>query len=185
MATTADIKKGITIMHQGNPHVIVDAQFVNPGKGSSFVRTKLKNITTGQAIDITMKAGDSIDVADTSMRNVSYLYRDDNNFYFMDPSNYEQLSLPADIVGVDSQWMKEGVEVQMTFLDEAPLAMQLPRKVDLLITETPPGVKGDTATGGMKQATLETGARVQVPLFLADGDVVRVNTENGTYVERV
>ena len=172
-------------MHQGNPHVIVDAQFVNPGKGSSFVRTKLKNITTGQAIDITMKAGDSIDIADTSMRNVSYLYRDDNNFYFMDPSNYEQLSLPADIVGVDVQWMKEGVEVQMTFLDDAPLAMQLPRKVDLLITETPPGVKGDTATGGMKQATLETGARVQVPLFLADGDIVRVNTETGTYVERV
>lgn len=185
MATSSDIKKGATIIYSGAPHVVTDFMHVNPGKGSSFVRTKLKNVQTGQVIDITFKAGDPIKLADTQTKNVSYLYNDGNNFYFMDPQSYEQFSLSKDLIGDDSQWMKEGILVQMTFLEGSPLSMQLPRKVDLEVTEAPPGIKGDTATGGTKQVTLETGVKIQAPLFIESGDIVRVNTESGEYVERI
>lgn len=159
---------------------------VKPGKGAAFVRTKLKSLTTGKVIDNTFNAGVKIDAVRVERRNYQYLYNDDSGFHFMNQDDFEQIFLDGKIIN-NSDLLKEGdvVEILFNAEDESPLTCDLPSKVELEITYTEPGVKGDTATNSLKPATVETGAEIRVPLFINNGDVVRVDTKNRAYIERV
>ncbi len=183
--TTSDFKKGLAIRYNGETYVVISYQFVNPGKGSAFSRVKLKNAKTLKVIEVTFKSNETIEEANMEYRKCQYSYFDGTDYNFMDNQNFEQFTMPAAIVGESSDYLMEGGDVVIVFVDHAPVALQLPPKMEFKITEAPPGEKGDTATGGTKQATIETGAKVAVPLFIKEGDKIRVNTETGEYVERV
>jgi elongation factor P len=186
MATTADIKKGLNISHNGDLWRIMDFQHVKPGKGGAFVRTKIKSLTNGKIVDYTYNSGEKIEIVSVIRRPFQFLYADDNGYTFMDNSSYEQVVLNKDMVeGVE--YLKEGGEVEITFHEEEarPLSCEVPDNVILRITYTEPGVKGDTANNPMKKATLETGAVIDVPLFVETDTLVRVNTREGIYQERV
>ena len=149
------------------------------------MRTRLRNLKSNAVIDMTFKGGDKFEEAFLDRRSCSYLYQEGNNFSFMNSKNFEQFSLTSEEVGTKTAFLKEGSEVQILFYDDKPVSIELPIKMELLITHTEPGVKGDTAQGGSKPAILETGASITVPLFVKIGDLIRVNTQEGTYVERV
>jgi elongation factor P len=183
--TTSDFRKGLAIRYNGDTYVVISYQFVNPGKGSAFTRTKIKNIKTLKVNEITFKSGEQIEGANMEYRRCQYLYSDGTDLHFMDNVNYEQFSMPAELVGDQAQFMMDSGEVTAVFVDNKPVSLQLPPKMDFKVTEAQPGVKGDTATGGTKPVTIETGAKVNVPLFIKEGDYIRVNTETGEYVERV
>ncbi len=182
--STAEFKKGLRIVFDGQPYTIVDFQHVKPGKGGAFVRTKLKHMRHGNVIDNTFRSGEKVDLVDYEEKRMQFLYRDDR-YHFMDMETYEQVSLSAEEVGDAREYMKENTEAEVLYIDGAPAAVDLPNFVELTITRTDPGVRGDTAQGGSKPATLETGAVVQVPLFLNEGDVVKVDTRTGEYLGRV
>jgi elongation factor P len=169
----------------GEPFVIVDFQHVKPGKGGAFVRTKMKSLKSGRVLERTFRSGEVLDTPDLDDREVQYLYRQDEQFCFMDTSNYEQLFLDEAAVGDAAQWLQENLTVRVVFHQGKALSLELPITVNLKITRTDPGVRGDTATGGSKPATLETGAVVQVPLFINEGEVIKVDTRTGQYIERV
>jgi len=162
----------------------VDFQHVKPGKGGAFVRTKLKHMRQGKVIDNTFRSGEKVDLVDFEEKHMQFLYRDDR-YNFMDLESYEQLSLSADEVGEAREYLKENTEVDVLYIDGAPTTVALPNFIELAIVRTDPGLRGDTAQGGTKPATLETGAAVQVPLFLNEGDVVKVDTRTGEYLGRV
>jgi elongation factor P len=162
----------------------VDFQHVKPGKGGAFVRTKLKHLRLGTVIDPTFRAGEKVELVDFEEKRMQYMYRDER-YHFMDLETYEQLSLSPGEVGDARDFLKENVEVDMLFIDGSPVAVELPNFIELAIAKTEPGIRGDTATGGSKPATLETGAVVQVPLFLNEGDVVKVDTRTSAYLGRV
>jgi len=176
--STAEFKKGLRIVHDGNPYTIVDFQHVKPGKGGAFVRTKLKHMKLGKVIDNTFRSGEKVELVDFEEKHMQFLYRDDR-YNFMDTETYEQVSLSADEVGEARQYLKENTEVDVLYIAGAPAGIELPNFVELAIAHTDPGVRGDTAQGGTKPATLETGVVVQVPLFLSEGDVVKVDTRAG------
>jgi elongation factor P len=155
------------------------------GRGGAVMRTKLRNLKTKSIFDITFKGSDKFDEAPLSRRASSYLYPEDNNLVFMDSESFEQYTIASDVLGDAAKYLKEGATVSILFFDDEPVTVEIPTKVELLVTETDPGVKGDTAQGGSKPATLETGATVSVPLFVKVGDLIRVNTIENTYVERV
>jgi elongation factor P len=182
--STAEFKKGLKIVFDGQPYVIVDFQHVKPGKGGAFVRTKLKHMRQGRVIDNTFRSGEKVELVDFEEKHMQFLYRDDR-FHFMDLETYEQVSLSADEVGDAHEYLKENTEVDMLYIDGSPATVELPNFVELTIARTDPGVRGDTAQGGTKPATLETGAVVQVPLFLSEGDVVKIDTRTGEYLGRV
>jgi elongation factor P len=182
--STADFKKGLRIVFDGQPYAIVEFQHVKPGKGGAFVRTKLKHMKAGRVIDNTFRSGEKVELVDFEDKHMQFLYRDDR-FHFMDTSTYEQVSMSADEVGDAAQYLKENTEVEVLYIDGAPIAVDLPNFVELAIAATDPGVRGDTAQGGTKPARLESGAVVQVPLFLNEGDVVKVDTRTGEYLGRV
>jgi elongation factor P len=182
--STAEFKKGLRIVFDGQPYAIVDFQHVKPGKGGAFVRTKLKHMKQGRVIDNTFRSGEKVELVDFEEKHMQYLYRDDR-YHFMDTESYEQVSLSADEVSDARDYLKENTEVDLLYIDGAPAAIELPNFVELAISKTDPGVRGDTAQGGSKPATLETGAIVHVPLFLNEGDVVRVDTRTGEYLGRV
>ncbi len=182
--STAEFKKGLKIVFDGQPYAIVEFQHVKPGKGGAFVRTKLKHMRLGKVIDNTFRSGEKVELVDFEERHMQFLYRDDR-CHFMDLETYEQLSLSEDEVGDAREFLKEDTEVDVLYIDGAPAAVELPNFVELAIAKTDPGVRGDTAQGGTKPATLETGAVVQVPLFLNEGDVVKVDTRTGEYLARV
>ena len=182
--STAEFKKGLRIVHDGNPYQIVDFQHVKPGKGGAFVRTKIKHMRTGRVIDNTFRAGEKVELVEFEDKHMQFLYRDER-YNFMDTETYEQVSLSADEVGEARLYLKENTEVDVLYIDGAPVTVDVPNFVELTITKTDPGVRGDTAQGGSKPATLETGAVVQVPLFLNEGDVVKVDTRSGDYLGRV
>ena len=182
--STAEFKKGLKIVFDGQPYTIVDFQHVKPGKGGAFVRTKLKHMRLGKVIDNTFRSGEKVELVDFEERHMQYLYRDDR-YHFMDSETYEQVSLSEDEVGDAREFLQENTEVEVLVIDGSPAAVELPNFVELAIVKTDPGVRGDTAQGGSKPATLETGAVVQVPLFLGEGDVVRVDTRTGEYLARV
>lgn len=182
---TSDFKKGLPIKYNGETFILVGYQFVNPGKGTAFTRAKIKNIKTHKVMEVTFKSGEHIDEADVQYKRCQYMYTDGTDYNFMDNTNYEQFALPAEMVGEQADYMMENGEVTLTFVDNAPISVQLPPKMDFKVTDSPPGEKGDTATGGTKQVTIETGAKVNAPLFIKEGDVIRVNTDTGEYVERV
>jgi len=183
-ASTAEFKKGLKIELDGEPYSIVDFQHVKPGKGGAFVRTKLKHMRLGRVIDHTYRAGEKVELVDFDEKRMQYLYRDDR-YHFMDLDTYDQISLSPDEVGDARDFLKENIEVEILFIDQNPITVELPTFIELQIVKTDPGIRGDTASGGSKPATLETGAVIQVPLFLNEGDVVKVDTRSGDYLGRV
>lgn len=187
MATTADIRNGLCIEFNNELFTIVEFQHVKPGKGPAFVRTKLKNLKTGKVIDNTFSAGHSINVQRVERRSYQFLYKDDMGFHFMHNETYEQLSLPAEMIEMQELY-KEGQSVEIPYHTETdtPLSCELPPFVELEVKYTEPGVRGDTASStAMKPATLETGAVVQVPIFIKEGEKIKVDTRTKTYAERV
>jgi elongation factor P len=182
--STAEFKKGLRIVYDGQPYAIVDFQHVKPGKGGAFVRTKLKHMKAGKVIDNTFRAGEKVVLVDFEDKHMQFLYRDDR-YHFMDTESYDQVSLSADEVGDARDYLRENTEVDVLYIDGSPITVELPNFVELAIAKTDPGVRGDTAQGGNKPATLETGAMVQVPLFLNEGDVVKVDTRTGEYLGRM
>ncbi len=181
--STNDFRKGMKIEVDGAPYAIVDFQHVKPGKGGAFVRTKLKHLRLGTVIDRTFRAEEKVPLVNFEEKRMQFLYRDDR-FHFMDLETYDQIALSEDEVGDARQFLQENTEVEMLYVDGAPIGIELPNFVDLVVVKTEPGVRGDTASGGSKPATLETGAVVSVPLFINEGDVLRVDTRTGAYISR-
>ncbi len=186
MPSTADFKNGLCIEYNNDLYTIVEFQHVKPGKGPAFVRTKLKSLTSGKVIENTFNAGVKITTARIERRPHQFLYKDDLGYHFMDSNNFEQVPLNKDLVSAPD-FLKEGQEVEVVYHDETetPLNCELPPFVELKITYSEPGVKGDTATNATKTATLETGVNIQVPLFVNENEMIKVDTRTGTYVERV
>jgi elongation factor P len=186
MATTADIKNGLCIEYNNGLYVVTEFQHVKPGKGPAFVRTKLKNVETGKVLDNTFSSGHKINTARIERRAHQFLYKDDIGFHFMDSSTFEQVALQESIIA-SADLLKDGQEVEVLYHAETekPLTCDLPAFVELKITYTEPGVKGDTATNATKTATLETGAEIQVPLFINQDEVIKVDTRTRSYGERV
>jgi elongation factor P len=182
--STAEFKKGLRIVFDGNPYTIVDFQHVKPGKGGAFVRTKLKHMKLGKVIDNTFRSGEKVELVDFEEKHMQFLYKDDR-YNFMDTETYDQISLSSDEVGDARDFLKENTEVDILFIDGSPVTVELPNFLELQIVKTDPGIRGDTASGGNKPATLETGAVIQVPLFLNEGDIVRVDTRSWDYLGRV
>jgi elongation factor P len=186
MASTSEIKKGLVMVIDGQLWVVVDFLHVKPGKGPAFVRTKIKNVKSKKVIDQTIPAGHAIETARVERRTFQYLYNDDNGYHFMNNETYDQVQIDSDMIN-NAQLLKEGQSVEMLLHAETEetLTVELPATVILKITETYDAVAGNTATNATKEATLETGAKVQVPLFMNEGDSVKINTENAAYMERV
>ena len=184
MATTNDLKNGMTLNIDGQLWNIVDFQHVKPGKGGAFVRTRLKNIMSGKVVDRTFNAGVKVDVANVDRREMQYLYREAGDFVFMDMTDYDQPRVPASVVGDAANYLLEEQTVTVAFNDANPLYVDLPAAVELTISQTDPGVQGDRSTGGTKPATLETGATIQVPLFISTGEKIKVDTRTGQYLGR-
>ena len=185
MADTTDFRNGFTISLDGELFSIVEFQHVKPGKGSAFVRTKLKNTKTGAVLDRTFRSGDKVEQVRLEKRQMQYLYSDQGLYYFMDLDTYDQIPVPAALVGTASNLLKESENAFLLIAGEEVVSVELPNFVSLVVTHTEPGIKGDTATGAVKPATLETGYVVQVPLFINKGDQLKVDTRTGEYVERV
>jgi len=182
--STADFKTGLTIEYEGKVFQVLDFQHVKPGKGGAFVRSRLRNLQNNATIEKTWRAGDSMDAAIVERRNVEFLYRDDADFHFMDMEDFEQLILTKDQIGDVAKFLKENTPVQLSTWKDAVLSVEPPQTLEFTVTQTDPGLKGDTAQGGSKPATIETGAVVTVPLFVNEGDVIRVDTRSGAYLER-
>lgn len=182
---TSDIRKGLKMMMDGNPYIVVDFQFVKPGKGQAFTRLKIKNMATGATLERTLKSGEKIEPADVEEKKLQYIYPDGEDYVFMDAATGEQITVPGDKVGEDAQWMSDGLLVDVTLFKGAPIGVELPAHVTLQIVSSEPGVKGDTASGASKPATLSTGATVNVPLFVSEGEWVKIDTREGVYLERV
>ena len=184
MYSTADFKKGLKIEIDGTPFVIVDFLHVKPGKGGAFVRTKIKNLMTGKVLDQTFRSGEKLKRPDLVEREMQFLYREGDNFFLMDNETYEQLALTSDQLGDAVLYLTENLNLKVLFFNQQPVAAELPNFVELAVAQAEPGVKGDTASGGTKPATLESGAVIQVPLFINEGDRVKVDTRTGAYIER-
>ena len=184
--TTSDIRNGLTLVWNGDLWQIIEFMHVKPGKGGAFVRTKLRNVRNGKMVDNTFRAGERIETARVERREMQYLYEDDLGLHFMNTETYEQIALPKDLVP-GMQFIKEGgmVEILVDASTDEALSAEIARHVELLVTQTDPGIKGDTATGATKPATLESGAVVNVPLFINEGDLIRVDTDGGQYQTRV
>ncbi|WP_053383903.1 elongation factor P [Leucobacter celer] len=185
MATSNDIKNGTVIKENGQLWSVVEFQHVKPGKGGAFVRTKQKNVVSGKIIDKTYNAGAKIETANVDRRDFQYLYQDGADFVFMDTSDYDQLTVSGTVVGDAAKFMLENLQVQIALHEGEPLYLELPASVVLEVTYTEPGLQGDRSTGGTKPATVETGAEIQVPLFLETGTRVKVDTRTGDYLGRV
>ena len=187
MATygTNEFKGGLKIMLDGDPHAIVENEFVKPGKGQAFTRTKVRNLKTGRVVERTFKSGDSVEAADVMDTSMQYLYSDGEFWHFMDPQSFEHIAAGKEAVGEAYLWLKEQDNCELTLWDGQPLAVTPPNFVEMKIVETDPGVRGDTATGGTKPAHMETGAVVKVPLFIEEGEMIKIDTRSGEYVSRV
>lgn len=183
--STNEFRSGLKILIDGDPCNIVENEFVKPGKGQAFNRVKIRNLKTGRVVDRTYKSGESVEAADVMETDLQYLYNDGELWHFMDQKTYEQLAAGAAAVADAKQWLKEEDTCQVTLWNGQPLLVAPPNFVELKIVQTDPGLRGDTAQGGVKPAELETGAVVRVPLFIEEGEVIRVNTRTGEYVSRV
>ncbi len=185
MADTSDIRKGFKMLIDRQPYAVVDHQFVKPGKGQAFIRTKLKNMLTGSVIDRTFKSGEKLEKADTEERTMQYLYPEGDGRVFMDTKNYEQITLSNEQLGDNINYLLDGTECDIMFFEGRPVGVTPPTFVELVVTETEPGFKGDTSSNTTKPATLETGLQVNVPLFVNAGDKLKIDTRTASYVERV
>jgi elongation factor P len=184
VATTNDLKNGLVLDLDGQLWSVVQFQHVKPGKGGAFVRTTLKNVLSGKVVDRTFNAGTKVETATVDKRSMTYLYREGDDFVFMDSETYEQVPVPAGTVGDGAGYLLENNEVVVAIHDGTPLYVELPTSVELVIEQTDPGLQGDRSTGGTKPATLETGATIQVPLFVSTGEKVKVDTRDGRYLGR-
>jgi elongation factor P len=185
MGSTADIKNNVVIEFNGGLWKVVEFLHVKPGKGNAFIRTKIKNIPGGKVIDHTFRSGEKVEYVRLDAREMTYLYRDGDHYYFMDSKTFDQIPIDADLLKGVIPYMKENDPAKLLFNGDVPVDVELPAHAVLEITQTDPGLKGDTATGGSKPATCETGLLVTVPLFLNEGDKIRVDTRTGGYLERV
>ncbi len=187
MLQTTDLKKGRKLELDGKVFVIIKADFTNPGKGSAFTKCKLRNLENGNVIERTFKSGVSTGAVrpDLLERLVEYMYEDLEGFHFMDQDNYETISITLEQVGDYKDYLQEGIKLNLLYWNSKPISIDLPNFVELKVTETDPGLKGDTATGGMKKAVMETGLQTNVPLFIKEGEVLKIDTRTGEYVERV
>lgn len=184
MISVNDFKTGLTIEVRGELWRVIEFLHVKPGKGSAFVRSKLKNLRTGAVQEKTFRAGEKVEQAQIDNKQMQYLYADGNNYVFMDTTTYEQLELPGDKIQNELKFMKENMLVNIMMYGSETLGVNLPNTVDLEVKETEPTIKGNTASGGSKPATMETGLVVQVPFFINEGDVLTINTQDGTYISR-
>ncbi len=183
--STTEFRNGLKIEIDGEPYVIVEFQHVKPGKGGAFVRTKFKSLKSGNVTDKTFRAGEKVDVPDLEEKTMQYLYGADKDRVFMDTTSYEQVSLNEKQLGDSINYLKENMEIKVLYHKGMPINIEVPMFVELMIAKTDPGVRGDTASGGSKPATLETGAVVKVPLYMNEGDFIKVDTRTGTFIERV
>ena len=183
--STADFKNGMGLKINGKYYTIVEFQHVKPGKGGAFVRYKIRDLKSGRVIDQTCNAGTKFENVQLITKEMQYLYNDGDSFYFMDNETYEQIPVPADFIGDSVKWFKENDNCQLLYADTELLGVQPPMFIEVEITETDPGFKGDTVQGGTKPATLETGAVIQVPMYLNQGEVIKVDTRDGKFVSRV
>ena len=185
MIETSDFRKGLNVLIDNEPYTIVDFQHVKPGKGNQFTRTKLRNLVTGQNLERTIKSGEKFGEPDVVFREMNFLYVDDTGYVFMDPANYEQISLSNEVMIDAKNFLLENLQVKVCFFNDRAVGLDLPASVNLKVVTTEPGFKGNTVTGTFKPATLETGLVVQVPLHTKEGDVLKIDTRTGEYKERV
>jgi len=185
MGSTQDFRPGLIIRFNNELYQIIEFQHVNPGNWRAFVRTKLKNIKTGRVIENRFRAGESVDIVRVERHQFQYLYKDGDFLVLMNTENFDQISVPEEMLGEGIKFLKEGITLDLLMDGSRIVSAELPIFVELKVVQTEPGIKGDTATGGSKPATLETGAVVTVPLFIDEGDIVKIDTRNGEYVERV
>ncbi len=183
--STNEFKSGLKIMIDGDPCSIVENEFVKPGKGQAFNRVKYRNLMTGRVVERTFKSGDSVEAADVMEVSLQYLYNDGEQWHFMDPATFEQYNADVAAVGDARNWLKEEDTSTVTLYNGQPIAVMPPNFVNLAITDTEPGVRGDTASGATKPAVVETGASIKVPLFVEQGELVKIDTRTGSYVSRV
>ena len=186
MANTSEIRNGLCLKYNHDIFSVVEFQHVKPGKGAAFVRTTMKSLTTGKVLSNTFPAGHKIDIVRVERKNYQYLYKEGEAFIFMDNETYEQIPIQEKLID-QPQLLMEGSQVEILFntADDAPLTLDMPQYIALKVTYTEPGVKGDTATNTLKPATVETGAEIRVPLFINEGDVIKIDTRSASYVERV
>lgn len=187
MSSTSDLRKGGVIKHQNDLWVISGTDFVNPGKGAAFTRTKMKSLTSGKTIEVTYKSGESIDIVEVQNQKMQYLYKNKDMYSFMDQDTYETHDVSADILGDDAKYLKEEMIVRAVMYEGRVVAIELPAKIQYKVTDAPPAVKGDTASGSrlMKDVTLENGLMVRAPIFIKNGDVLLISTATGEYCERI
>ncbi|MGA1790050.1 MAG: elongation factor P [bacterium] len=184
MYETSDIRKNLKIQIDGDPYLVIDFQFVKPGKGVAFTRTRLKNMITGNVLDRTFRSGEKIEPASLESHPMQFLYSMDSIYHFMNTETYEQIAMDENQAGESKDYLVENLEVEILLFKGQPIGINLPNFVELQVTETEPGVKGDTASGGSKPAIMQTGAKIQVPFFINEGDWIVVDTRTGAYVER-
>lgn len=185
MYENADFKKGLKLMVEGAPYQILDFQHVKPGKGNQFTRTKLRNLLTGQLLERTFKSGERFEIPDVINREMTFLYKDDTGYTFMDQESFEQINVTENEIGDAKYYLIENLKVMILFYNERPVSCEVPKAVNLKVVSTDPGFKGDTVSGTTKPATLETGLVVKVPLHIKEGDLLRVDSTTGDYVTRV
>ncbi|MFH1291685.1 MAG: elongation factor P [bacterium] len=185
MSSTSEVRKGVVIRHQGDLYAVTEFQHVNPGKGAAFVRTKMKNLSNGRAIEITYKSSESIDIVQVGFHTMQYLYKGSDSHSFMDMNSYEQIEMDADLIGDDAKYLKEGLDVVVGLYEGNPVSIQLPKKIKYKVIEAPPAVRGDSASGNVtKEIVLDNGLTVRAPIFIKEGEEILVNTEKGEYSER-
>ncbi len=185
MSSTSDIRKGAVIHHQNDLFVVVEFQHVNPGKGAAFTRTRMKALGTGKVIEITYKTSESLEIVSVQFQTMQYLYKSGNNYAFMNMQNYEQIEMDEELIGDEAKYLKESLEVIIGLYEERPVSIQLPKKIQYKVTEAPPAVKGDSASGNVtKEIVLDNGLTIQAPIFIKEGEEILVNTETGLYSAR-
>jgi elongation factor P len=187
MATydTSDIRRGLKVMMDGSPWTVVEFQFVKPGKGAAFTRTKFKNLLSGNVVERNIRSGEKLESADVEMKTMQYLYKDGESYVFMDTTTYDQVSIPGETIGDDALLMPEQINVEVLFYDGRAVGVTLPNFIEQKVVETDPGFRGDTATGTTKPARIASGASIPVPLFINVGDTIKIDTRTGGYLERV
>ena len=185
MSSTTDIRKGLRIEIDKVPYRVIEHQFVKPGKGQAFTRATIRNLLTGNVSERTWKSGESVDLADIEERKMTYSWAEGDDLVFMDSATGDQINVPKEKIGEDVKWISEGMDLDITLYNGNPIGVELPPTVVLQITASEPGIKGDTASGATKPATLSTGAVVNVPLFIKEGEWIKVDTDSGNYLERV
>ncbi|MDI9557242.1 MAG: elongation factor P [Syntrophorhabdus sp.] len=185
MVSTSEFRKGLRILLEDEPFVIVDFQHVKPGKGGAFVRTRIKSLISGNVLDRTFRSGDKVDLPELEESQMQFLYSEEDKFYFMDTNTYDQIFIDEKNLGDAKNYIKEGLTIEVLFYKGNPIGVEIQNFVDLKIVKTEPGVRGDTATNVTKPALLESGYTIQVPLFVEEGEVVKIDTRTGQYIERV